>query len=284
MSNMPYIIAEIGINHNGDLDTALTLIRKAKEIGCNCVKFQKRDPDTCVPHAQKQHLRWWKGESIPYIEYKKDIEFWDKEYDVINAYCKAIGIDWTVSVWDFPSVEFMSYYKDDIPFIKVPSACANDEEIINGIKTLIGKPIIVSDGMFTTEEFLTEVYPKYEKTDLLEAVLHTNSTYPNENDSVDLNILNTYKNHFNCACNYGYSGHEVGYYPSLVAAALGSKYIERHITLDHNLEGTDHKASLEVCEFAKMIEEIKKIVNILGSYNKTLLYPGEDKIKEKLRK
>lgn len=284
MANKPYVIAEIGINHNGDLDTALKLIKTAKELGCNCVKFQKRHPDTCVPEEQKNKIRNWKGKEMTYLEYKKDIEFEDKEYDVINAYCKAIGIDWTVSVWDVPSVEFMSYYKDDIPFIKVPSACANDDNIINAIKELIKKPIIVSDGMFTTEQFLTEVYPKYEKTNLLEAVLHTNSTYPNVNNCVDLNVLNTYKKHFNCSCNYGYSGHEVGSAATELAVALGAKYIERHLTLDKNAEGTDHAASLNVMEFKTMMNNIEEVCNILGNYHKISLYPGELEVMKKLRR
>ena len=133
---MVYVIAEIGINHNGDINLAIEMMEKAKLIGANCVKFQKRNPDICVPEEQKNVARFWKNKEMTYLDYKKDIEFGKEEYDKIAAAAKRIGIDWTASVWDVDSLHFMEQYKDVIPFIKIPSACITDFELLEVVKKI----------------------------------------------------------------------------------------------------------------------------------------------------
>ena len=272
-----YFIAEIGINHNGRLDYALTLIDRAIEAGCNCVKFQKRNPDLCVPEEQKFMTRFWKNKSMTYLEYKKDIEFGEAEYDVINAYCKYKGIEWTVSVWDVDSVEFMKKYIKDIPFIKIPSACITDLELIQKVNEL-GVPVLISNGMSSQKEVDVAI----EKIENLFGILHCNSSYPACEYQLDLNVINEYKKRYKDIL-IGYSGHEIGIKPTLIAAALGADIIERHITTSHHLEGSDHECSLEIQELKNLINEIKYIENIKGN-NYLTVYPEEEKVKEKLRK
>ena len=284
MNNMPYLIAEIGINHNGNLETALELIKKAKEVGFNCVKFQKRNPDICVPEEVKNTPRSWKNQMMTYLEYKKDIEFNKEEYDVISAYCIFLGIDWTASIWDLDSLEFMKQYPE-IPFIKVPSALVDNEMLIEELNKW-GKPVVISDGMLTTSEFM-DVVIKYEN---LWGILHTNSNYPCNEKELDLNILSQYDWFFNGdveeaedAILIGYSGHEKGYDPTIIAVSAGAQIIERHITLDKNSEGTDHKASLEAWECSDMIDNIKYVLKVLGNHSKTKLYSGELEVARKLK-
>lgn len=272
-----YVIAEIGINHNGDLQTALDLIKIAKEAGCQCVKFQKRNPDVCVPEEQKSKPRTFKGEEMTYLEYKKRIEFGEEEYDIINKYCNDLNIYWTVSVWDKDSVEFMKRYKDNIPFIKIPSACITDMELLDAVNDL-DVPVVMSNGMSTQEE-VDEAVAKLEK---LYAILHCNSSYPSNENEIDLNVMSYYMYRYP-GIFIGYSGHEIGSYPTELAHALGANIIERHITLDKNMEGSDHKASLEPDELKDLIQKLKRIDKIKGEVNLTI-YPEEEKVRQKLRK
>lgn len=272
-----YIIAEIGINHNGSLETALEMIDAAKKAGADCVKFQKRNPDKCVPEHQKNQPRTFLGEEMTYLEYKKRIEFNEHDYWRIANHCKTIGIDWTVSVWDLDSVEFMKSFIDYIPFIKIPSALITDLELIHSVNQL-NIPIIISTGMSTLEEIITPLT----LFSNIKAVLHCNSSYPCNPAELDINFIKTLKTMFP-NLNIGYSGHEIGYLPTLVAAATGAEIIERHFTLDNNMEGTDQKASLEPDNFAEMSKTLMQIGVILGN-NYPTVYPAEEKIKEKLRK
>ena len=272
-----YIIAEIGINHNGDLDLALQMIKAAKDAGANCVKFQKRNPDKCVPEDQKNKPRTFKGEEMTYLEYKKRIEFGEYEYQKIDNYCNEIGIDWTVSVWDVDSVKFMEKFKYHIPFIKIPSACITDLELISAVNEL-GVPVLISNGMSTFEEMNNAI--KYISN--IWGVMHCNSSYPCLDNELDLNFIKTLKVIYP-NLKIGYSGHEIGYFPTIIAVALGAEIIERHLTLDNNMEGTDQKASLEPQDFMEMIKVINKTKIILGN-NIMNLYPSEEKIKLKLRK
>ena len=276
MSKRPYLIAEIGINHNGDLQTALELIAHAKAIGFDCVKFQKRDPDICVPEEQKAKPRMWHGTEMTYLEYKKAIEFEKQEYDTIDAYCRTVGIKWTASVWDTDSLRFMLQY--DVPFIKIPSALVDNDELIQTVNES-GTPVIISDGMLTTAQFL-DIANKYQN---LNGVMHTNSTYPCINSELDLNVIKLYSDKFPI-CNVGYSGHEQGFTPTLVATAVGADIIERHITLDKNAEGTDHRASLDLNDCKEMIAGIDQVCAMLGHYHKIALYAGEEQIAEKLKR
>ena len=250
-------IGEIGINHNGSLDVALELIRKAKECGVDVVKFQKRNPDVCVPEDQKLKPRKFGGKDMTYIEYKHLLEFGKSEYDAINAFCKDIGIKWTASVWDVDSVHFMSAYKDDIPFIKIPSACITDMELLDAVNSM-GVPVIVSNGMSTQEEVDRAVT----RLASLMGILHCNSSYPAKEDELDLNVITSYKHKYDTLV--GYSGHEAGLLPTIVAASIGADIIERHITLDKNMEGTDHKASLDINELERLVELISRVLIIKG--------------------
>lgn len=168
-----YIIAEIGINHNGNLETALKMIDAAKEAGADCVKFQKRNPDKCVPEHQKNQPRTFLGEEMTYLEYKKRIEFGTYDYWCISNHCKKIGIDWTVSVWDLDSVEFMKQFINCIPFIKIPSALITDLELMHAVNQL-NIPIVMSNGMSTFEEIITPI----QYFNNITTILHCNSSYP----------------------------------------------------------------------------------------------------------
>lgn len=273
---MMMFIGEIGINHNGNLDTALKLIDEAKRCGVDVVKFQKRDPNVCVPDHQKDVKRIWKGREMTYLEYKHDVEFWQEEYDIINQHCKDIGIQWTVSVWDVNSVEFMKRYTNDIPFIKIPSACIVDIDLIKAVNDW-GIPVLFSDGMSNEKEInYVNVFLKN-----VIGILHCNSSYPCMENEIDLNVIKTYQaiypNKF-----IGYSGHEVGYFPTLLAYSIGANIIERHITLDKNMEGSDHKCSLDIQDLEELMNQFKRIETILGNHY-TTVYDSEKQIRNKLR-
>lgn len=272
-----YVIGEIGINHNGDINLALQMINIAKQAGCNCVKFQKRNPDVCVPEDQKNKPRTFLGEEMTYLEYKKKLEFGKEEYDMINEYCHQLDIQWTASVWDVDSVEFMKQYINDIPFIKIPSACITDMELLDAVNEM-GIDVIMSNGMSTQEEVDCAIH----KLDHLIGLLHCNSSYPCEYNELDLRVIQLYRTIYPELA-IGYSGHEIGYMPTLIAYSLGATVIERHITIDKTIEGTDQQASLEPTELAEMIDGLSLIDEMLG--NMTLhVYPSEEKVKEKLRR
>jgi len=270
-------IGEIGINHNGDLNIALQLIKEAKRCGVDVVKFQKRNPDVCVPEHQKTQKRIWKNEEMTYLEYKYDVEFDQTEYDIINDYCKKNGIQWTVSVWDVDSVEFMKRYTDDIPFVKIPSACITDMELLNAVNEW-GVPVIISDGMSTEEEIKNAI----SALNNLCGIMHCNSTYPALDNELDLNVITSYQKKYP-HLKVGYSGHEVDTLPTIVAMSLGAELIERHITLDKNMEGSDHKCSLNIDELKKLLIDLGRIKKILGN-NTVTLYDSELIMKNKLRK
>lgn len=272
----PYLIAEIGINHNGDLQIAKKLIDAAFACQWDCVKFQKRDPDLCVPEDQKNVLRETPWGKMTYLEYKKRIEFGEKEYDYIAKYCKEKPIDWTASVWDLPSLRFIAQY--DIPFIKIPSAKITDKELLlEACKT--GKPLIVSTGMSTLEEIdrAVEILEKYHANYVL---MHCNSAYPTPKNELNLKCIKTLQKRYKCPI--GYSGHEEDLEPTIYAAVLGARIIERHITLDHNMWGTDQASSLEVMGMDILRKRIRDIDSILGDGKKRVT-DSEREIRKKLR-
>lgn len=286
----PYLIAEAGINHNGDIRKAFELIDIAVEAGWDIVKFQKRDPDTCVPEDQKTLPKMWKGKEMTYLEYKKDIEFGLEEYKQINAYCNNKGIDWTVSVWDIPSAEFMmDNFKDDIPFIKLPSACITDRELINYFnENHPDMPILISNGMSTESEMDNAIHAIKN----LYGVLHCNSSYPANKYELDLAYIpalktkTRYKNNYSCwnFPSVGYSGHEEDpLNPCLYAFAAGAEIIERHITYDRQAEGSDHKCSLQKMAMITLREELEEVGKILGT-PELKIYSGEYSARKKLRR
>lgn len=268
-------IADIGINHQGDINIAKQLIDVAKNSGVDVVKFQKRNPDLCTPDYLKDTIKDSIFGKMKYIDYKQRLEFGKTEYDEIDKYCKKNNILWTASVWDIDSVKFINQY--DVPFIKIPSACITNLDLLVQVN-LTNRDVIISNGMSTESEL--NIAANILRRNLI-GILHCNSSYPSNINELDLKYINTLKSHY---FNYkiGYSGHEDGYLPTLVAKSIGAEIIERHITLDKNMPGSDHKASLNPSELNELIQQIKQIDLILGQ-NKKIIYESEIKVKEKLR-
>ncbi len=273
--NNTFIIAEIGINHNGNLENALKLIEAAKFAGCNAVKFQKRTPELCVPKDQwfvKRETPWG---VMNYIDYKKKIEFNKKDYDQIDNYCKKIDILWTASCWDIQALKFIERYK--VKFHKVASACITDIQLLKEIKKT-KKPVIISTGM-STEKEIHQAVKIFDEKNL--AILHCNSSYPAPTNQLNLLYIKTLKKKYENAI-IGYSGHEMNLASSVAAVVLGAEIIERHITLDKTLWGTDQKASIEPLGLARLIKDIRVVEQSLG-FEKKIIYDEELKIKKKLR-
>lgn len=272
----PYLIAEVGINHNGDLQIAKKLIDATFACQWDCVKFQKREPEICVPDHQKNNPKETPWGKMTYLEYKKRIEFGKKEYDYIDKYCKEKPIDWTASVWDLPSLEFILQY--DVPFIKIPSAKLTEKELLTAAAKS-GKSIILSTGMSTLEEIdeAVEILEKYASQYIL---MHCNSAYPAPHSELNLKCLQSLSERYRCPI--GYSGHEIDLEPSVHAAVLGAKIIERHVTISHDLWGTDQVSSLQVSAMDMLRRRIKDIDIILGDGEKRVS-PGEKPIRKKLR-
>lgn len=274
---VPYLIAEIGINHNGDMQIAKKLIDASFATGWNCVKFQKRNPDVCVPEAQKNILRDTPWGRMTYLEYKKRIEFGNQDYDYINTYCKEKPIDWTASPWDLDSLKFLLNY--DIPFIKIASATITNLELLK-CAAQSGKTMIVSTGMSTWDEIdeAVNVLEKFGNGNYI--LLHTNSTYPADNKDLNLKMIETLKNRYNCLV--GYSGHELGVEPSVIAVCMGACVIERHVTLSHDMWGTDQKSSLTIHAMSMLHDRVLAISDICGN-GERLLSEAELSVRKKLR-
>ena len=274
--NKTYIIAEIGINHNGDLDIAKKLIDIAGMSGCDAVKFQKRNPDICVPEHQKNIMRDTPWGKMTYLEYKYRVEFNKSQYDEIDRYSKEKPLDWTASVWDLDSLKLLVEY--NVPFIKIPSALITNHELVKQTAQT-GKQVIMSTGMSTLKEIddTFNLICKYGNTPV---VMHTNSSYPTPRKELNLSLIPFYKERYKCTI--GYSGHEPDLEPTVVAVALGAKVIERHITLSHELWGTDQKSSLEVVGMDKLRKRCIDVGDMLGSDIKVVT-ESELPIRKKLR-
>jgi len=273
----PYFIAEIGINHNGDLEIVKRLIDASFAIGWDCVKFQKRTPDLAVPEAQKNVLRQTPWGEMTYLNYKKHIEFEKPEYDYIDNYCNEKPISWSASPWDIPSLEFLCQY--DIPFIKLASATNGNVEIIKRA-CQTGKPIIMSTGMSTQEELDKAVSVLEDHSNGNYALLHTNSVYPAPVESLNLRYIQTLKDRYGCVV--GYSGHEQNLEPTVAAVTIGASIVERHVTLSHNMWGTDQKASLEINAMYMLYHRCIDIGLMMGDGEKKL-EEDEMNVRKKLR-
>lgn len=273
----PYIIAEIGINHNGDLQIAKKLIDAANACLWNCVKFQKREPDIAVPEAQKNVIRDTPWGKMTYLEYKKKIEFGKKEYDYIDIYCKEKPIAWTASPWDIPSLEFLLDY--DLPFIKIASATNGDKDMLR-LACESRKPLLISTGMSTLEETdeMVNFLEKYSDGSYI--LMHTNSSYPTPPEELNLRMITTLRERYQCLV--GYSGHEIDLEPTVVAVSLGAKVVERHVTLDRDMWGTDQAASLSVTAMAMLQGRMKEILLMLGNGEKAIT-KSEKEVRKKLR-
>jgi len=269
-----YIIAEIGINHNGDLNNALKLIDLAKVAGCDAVKFQKRNPEVCVPDHQKMKIRETPWGKMTYIDYKHKVEFEKKEYDVIDKYCKEKDIAWSASPWDIDSLNFLMSY--DIPWIKVPSAMITNEKLMRACAKT-GKKIIFSTGMSTYEE-IDKAVEFLEDSDIV--MLHCNSSYPAALEDLNLSCIKTLKDRYKCEV--GYSGHEFRLGTSVSAIYLGATYIERHITLDRTMEGSDHSASVTPWGLFKLVSCIRELEAAYGT-GKIEVTETELPVRKKLR-
>jgi N-acetylneuraminate synthase len=254
----PYLIAEIGINHNADLQIAKKLIDAAHACGWDCVKFQKKNPDLCVPASQKGVIKDTPWGKMSYLEYKHKLEFGKKEYDYIDKYCKEKPISWAASVWDSDSLDFIQGY--DVAFIKIPSAKVTDLKLIKEA-ACAKSTVILSTGMSTLEEIdnAVEVLRKYSKSFLL---MHTNASYPADMKELNLNCIKTLRDRYNCEI--GYSGHEYSVEPTVYAAVLGARVLERHITLDHEMWGTDQSSSLEPMGMDMLYKRVRYIGETLG--------------------
>ncbi|MBE2219561.1 MAG: N-acetylneuraminate synthase family protein [Ignavibacteria bacterium] len=271
-----YIIAEIGINHNGSMEVAKKMIDGAVFAGADAVKFQKRTPEICVPADQWLIERETPWGRMTYIDYKRKTEFTMKQYFEIDQYCRQKGIDWFTSCWDIPSVEFIEQF--DTPVYKIASACITDMELLAKIKET-GKPVMISTGMSTMREIEEAVKILGSKNTM---IAHSTSAYPCKPKELNLNMINTLKRIYP-EIPIGYSGHETGLATTYAAAALGACFIERHITLDRAMWGTDQAASVEIMGLYRLVHNIRDIERSLGDGVKKV-YESELNSLNKLRK
>ena len=269
-----HIIAEIGINHNGSLDICKKLIDVAALAGCDSVKFQKRNPDVCVPEHQKSVMRETPWGTMTYLDYKYRVEFEKPEYDEIDKHCKEKGIEWSASPWDLDSLEFLAQY--DIPYIKIPSAHLTNIPLLEA-SVATGKRVIASTGMSTLEE-IDKAVEVLKKGDF--ALLHCNSTYPAPLEELNLNCIKTLKERYNCEV--GYSGHEFRLGTTVASIYLGATILERHITLDRTMWGSDHLSSVEPQGLIKLVKGVRELETSLGD-GVIGVTEGEKKVRKKLR-
>ena len=247
------IVAEIGINHNGDLNIAKKLIDLAYVAGCDYVKFQKRTPDKCVPEHKKHEHKDTPWGTMTYLEYKHRLEFTRDEYEQIDVYCNERGIGWFASVWDMESAWFMSRFCD---IAKIPSALITDYKLLTYTRSLF-KTVIMSTGMSTEQEIEDAV-----ALCRPDVIMHTHSAYPAPVDELRLEHITYLKNKYECKT--GYSGHEHGLSTTYATVALGIDWIERHITLDHDMWGSDHKSSVDPVGVIKLVRTIRDIEKAMG--------------------
>jgi N-acetylneuraminate synthase len=258
-----FVVAEIGINHNGSLDLAKKMIDGAAQAGCDAVKFQKRTPEKCVPKDQWNIERDTPWGRMTYIDYRHKVEFGEKEYAAIDAYCKERNILWFASCWDEDAVAFMERF--DPPCYKAASAALTDHPLLLA-KKATGRPLIISTGMSTMADIESAVEAVGQDKLL---IAHSTSMYPCQLEDLNLRMVTTLKARFP-HCPIGYSGHETGLAPTWAAVALGATFVERHITLDRAMWGTDQAASVELGGFAKLVSNIRDIEIALGDGVKKL--------------
>ena len=271
-----YIIAEVGINHNGDIEIAKKIIDAAVHAGANAVKFQKRTPEVSTPVDQQTQMRETPWGYITYLDYRYKVEFNEEQYREIDRYCRVKKIDWMASVWDEPSVDFME--KFETPAYKVPSASLTDHNLLNYVRKT-GRPMIISTGMSTMEQIHRGVDIVGEDNLV---IMHCTSTYPCEPEELNLRMIETLRREFPNSP-IGYSGHEVGLIPSAVAISLGATAIERHITLDRAMWGSDQAASVEPGGFERLVKYIRVTEAALGDGVKKV-YESEKGSIKKLRR
>lgn len=270
-----FVIAEIGINHNGDLNIAKKLIDWASLSGCDAVKFQKRTIDVVYTQEYLEKYRespWGTTQRAQ----KEGLEFGKKEYDEIDAYCKDKGIEWFASAWDVDSQRFLQQY--DLKHNKVASAMLVNDELLSMVADE-GKYTFISTGMSNYDE-IDHAVDVFKKKNCPFELMHCNSTYPMPKEEANLRMISVLRDRYHC--NVGYSGHETGRIVSTSAVALGATSIERHITLDPTMYGSDQAASLHVKDLMRLIEDIRMIEMVLGNGDKRLT-ESELETRKKLR-
>lgn len=269
-----FIIAEIGINHNGSVALAKKMIDIAVTTGCDSVKFQKRTVDIVYT---KEELAKERNSVFGTTngDLKRGLEFGYDEYKEIDEYCKEKGILWFTSCWDEQSVDFID--KFNVPCFKIASASLTDDNLLKYTRSK-GKPILLSTGMSTMEE-IRHAVSILGQDNLI--IYHCTSTYPSNADEMNLRVIEAFKKEFDCPI--GYSGHERGVTPSVLAVALGADSVERHITVDRTNWGSDQAASLEMAGLYHMVRDIRQVPILLGNGNK-IVYQRELPIIEKLRR
>jgi len=271
-----YIIAEIGINHNGSVETTKKMIDGAVFSGCDAVKFQKRTPELCVPKDQWYIERDTPWGRMAYIDYRHKMEFDKEQYAEINNYCNEKKIDWFASCWDEESVDFIEQF--DPPVYKAASASLTDMGLLVKMQST-GKPLIISTGMSTLDEIMSTA-KELNCAQLL--IAHSTSTYPCPPNELNLKMINTLKKLFP-NIPIGYSGHETGLAPTWAAVAMGAAFIERHITLDRAMWGSDQAASVEIMGLYRLVSNIRDIEKSFGDGIKKI-YVSELSSRKKLRR
>lgn len=269
-----YIVGEIGINHNGSLDIAKNLIAVAKNTGCDAVKFQKRTVD--IVYTAEELAKPRENPFGPTNgDLKRGLEFGEQQYRKIDEFCKEMEIAWFASCWDEPSIDFISQFP--VPCYKIASASLTDDNLLKR-HTETGKPLLISTGMSTIEE-IDHAVEIVGKDNLI--LIHTCSTYPSKYGELNLRVIQTLRNRYGVPV--GYSGHETGIASSVAAVALGACFIERHITLDRAMWGSDQAASLEPSGLTRLVRDIRLVEESMGDGVKTV-QESEVPIMKKLRR
>jgi N-acetylneuraminate synthase len=271
-----FVAAEVGINHNGSLEIAKKLIDGAVLAGADAVKFQKRTPERCVPRDQWDVERDTPWGRMTYIEYRHRVEFNEQQYAAIDRHCKERGMLWFASCWDEDAVDFIEQFNP--PCYKAASASLTDGGLLDKMRQT-GKPLIISTGMSTIEEIDSAVQ-HLGRHDLV--IAHSTSTYPCPPEQLNLNMIKTLQGQYP-GCPIGYSGHEVGLAPTWAAVSLGATFVERHITLDRAMWGSDQAASVEIGGFLRLVANIRDIERSMGDGIKRV-YEAEIKQRAKLRR
>jgi N-acetylneuraminate synthase len=273
--NPCYVIAEIGINHNGDIDIAKKLIKMSAEAGCDAVKFQKRTPELCVPLDQRNVIRETPWGQMTYMDYRYKVEFEESQYQDLANYASSLNVHLFASPWDVESVDFMMKMKH--PVIKIPSASITDLELLEKIAST-KLPVIMSTGMSTIGQ-IDKAVSVLNKENLL--IAHSTSAYPCDPSELNLKMIPVLQDRYQVPI--GYSGHETGLQTTVAAVSLGACFVERHVTLDRAMWGSDQSASIEPTGVQRLVRDIRTVESAFGDGIKKV-YDSELKPMSRLRK
>ena len=266
------IVAEVGQNHNGDLNLAKKIISMAKSAGCDAVKFQKRTPKLCVPKDVRKKMKETPWGKMSYLKYREKLEFGFEEYNEIDCHCQDLGIEWFVSVWDIPSLDFMLENYPGNRIVKIPSAMVKHLELVKAVKDC-GLTPMISTGMST----IKEIEQALKILDHETMVAACTSSYPCATMDINLSFIETLRDRYPQHL-VGYSGHELGIQITEAAVALGADFVERHVTMDRTMWGSDHAASLEPSGLQKMCRDIRIIESAMGDGIKRIYDSEKDSI------